>query len=337
MGEVSESVYDANGRVVQSRRYFNRLSAEDLAKLGDAISAPVTPQVNTNDQRSYFVYDNDGRQRYTLQANIGTSWTIAENRFDANGNIVETRRYDKFLPEARLNAIDTSTSPGISVAETQAELITLGYSDADSALAKTQRTRFAYDANNRLRFTVDALGSVSESVYDPAGQLVSSVRYATRPMLTAFTESAINAALNRANTSNQVSHYAYDAAGRLRYSVLVLASDATGKPTQQLVSEQAYDSLGRVVQTIAYATLLGPVADYKAATLASAITAGAQDRRSAFVYDAAGRKVYSVQVQIAGSQNIVSKRDVRRAGPLGREHVLCQNDGAGRLRQSDAR
>lgn len=255
--------------MVQSRRYFNRLSAEDLAKLGDAISAPVTPQVNTNDQRSHFVYDNDGRQRYTLQANIETSWTIAENRFDANGNIVETRRYDKFLLEARLNAIDTSASPGISVAETQAELITLGYSDADSALAKTQRTRFAYDANNRLRFTVDALGSVSESVYDPAGQLVSSVRYATRPMLTAFTESAINAALNRANTSNQVSHYAYDAAGRLRYSVLALASDATGKPTQQLVSEQAYDSLGRVAQTIAYATLLGPVADYKAATLAS--------------------------------------------------------------------
>ena len=309
MGEVSESVYDANGRVVQSRRYFNRLSAEDLAKLGDAISAPVTPQVNTNDQRSYFVYDNDGRQRYTLQANIGTSWAIAENRFDANGNVVETRRYDKFLLEARLDAIDTSASPGISVAETQAELITLGYSDADSALAKTQRTRFAYDANNRLRFTVDALGSVSESVYDPAGQLVSSVRYATRPTLTAITESAINAALNRADTSNQVSHYAYDAAGRLRYSVLVLASDATGKPTQQLVSEQAYDSLGRVVQTIAYATLLGPVADYKAATLASAITAGAQDRRSAFVYDAAGRKVYSVQVQIAGSQNIVSKRE----------------------------
>jgi YD repeat-containing protein len=49
------------------------------------------------------------------------------------------------------------------------------------------------------------------------------------------------------------------------------------------------------------------VADYKAATLASAIIANAQDRRSAFVYDAAGRKVYGVQVQMAGSHNIVSK------------------------------
>src|SRR4030095_11995414 len=64
MGEVSESVYDANGRVAQSRRYFNRLSAADLAKLGDSISAPAPPQVNTNDQRSYFVYDNNGRPRY---------------------------------------------------------------------------------------------------------------------------------------------------------------------------------------------------------------------------------------------------------------------------------
>jgi YD repeat-containing protein len=307
MGEVSESVYHANGREVQSRRYFNRLSAEALAKLGDAISAPVTLEINTNDQRSYFVYDHDGRQRYTLQAFIGTSWTIAENRFDANGNIVEVRRYHKFLLEEQLNAIDTSASPGISVAEAQAELAALGYSEDDSALAKTRRTRFAYDANNRLRFTVDALGSVSESAYDPAGQLVSSVRYATRPTLTAYTESAINAALNRTDTSNQVSHYAFDAVGRLRYSVLVLASDATGKPTQQLASEQAYDSIGQVVQTIAYATPLGSVADYKAATIASAITAGAQDRRSAFVYDAPGRKIYSMQVQIAGSQNIVSK------------------------------
>jgi YD repeat-containing protein len=309
MGEVSESVYDANGRVAQSRRYFNRMSTGDLAKLGDAISAPVTPQVNARDQRSYFVYDNDGRQRFTLQASIGTAWTIAESRFDVNGNTVETRRYDKFLLEEWLNAIDTGASPGISVAETQAELITLGYSDDDGALAKTQRTRFAHDANNRLRFTVDALGSVSEAVYDPAGQLVSNLHYATRPTLTEITESAVNAALNRVHASNQVSHYAYDAAGRLRYSVLVLASDATGKPTQQLVSEQAYDSLGRVLQNIVYATLLGPLADYKAATLTSAITASAQDRRSAFVYDTAGRKVYGVQVLIAGSQNIVSKRE----------------------------
>jgi YD repeat-containing protein len=309
MGEVSESVHDAKGRVAASRRYFNRLSTGDLAKLGDAISAPVTPQVNARDQRSYFVYDNDGRRRFTLQASIGTAWTIAENRLDAHGNTVETRRYDKFLLEDRLNAIDTSASPGITVAEVQAELIRLGYSDNDGALTKTQRTRFAYDANNRLRFTVDALGSVSESGYDPAGQLVSSLHYATRPTLTEITESAVNAALNRVDARNRVSHYAYDAAGRLRYSVLVLASDTTGKATQHLVSEQAYDSLGRVLQNIVYATLLGPLADYKAATLTSAITASAQDRRSAFVYDAAGRKVYGVQVQIAGSQNIVSESE----------------------------
>src|SRR4029077_1642614 len=117
------------------------------------------------------------------------------------------------------------------------------------------------------------------------GQLVSSVHYATRPALTEISESAVNAAVNRSDTGNRVSHYAYDAVGRLRYSVVVLASDATGKPTEQLVSEQAYDPLGRVLQNIAYATLLGPVADYRLATLTSAVTASAEDRRSAFAYD----------------------------------------------------
>ena len=48
--------------------------------------------------------------------------------------------------------------------------------------------RFAYDAQNRLRFTVDALGSVSERVYDSLGNVTSTVRFAVRPPLTQYSE-----------------------------------------------------------------------------------------------------------------------------------------------------
>ncbi len=66
-----------------------------------------------------------------------------------------------------------------------------------AATATNQVTRFAYDADNRLRFTVDALGSVSESVYDAMGNVVVTTRFAARPTLVQYTESAIDVAVIR--------------------------------------------------------------------------------------------------------------------------------------------
>src|SRR5205823_2425224 len=104
------------------------------------------------------------------------------------------------------------------------------------------------------RFTVDALGDVSENVYDAAGNQVTSTRYATRPTpgVADYTESGINAAVDRTNANNQVTQSAYDKAGRLRFKVRVLTSDATGQASWQHVTEQRYDALGQLVQVTAY-------------------------------------------------------------------------------------
>ncbi len=179
-GEVSESKYDAVGRLVYSRRYLNRLSASTVAAFGDVVGIFVPPTATANDQLNYVVYDNDGRARFALKATGSSGWAISENRYDANGNVIEVRRYDKFLPNARVAAIDSVSSPGITLPEIQNELsTTLGYSDnTPSTLASVQRTRSAYDANNRLRFTVDPSGSIIESVYDAAGNVVSTIRFA---------------------------------------------------------------------------------------------------------------------------------------------------------------
>ena len=48
---------------------------------------------------------------------------------------------------------------------------------------ENQVTRFAYDANTRLRFTVEVLGAVSEKVYDAVGNVVMTMRFAVRPRL----------------------------------------------------------------------------------------------------------------------------------------------------------
>src|SRR5262249_29145169 len=137
------------------------------------------------------------------------------------------------------------------------------YSDnAPSTLASVQRTRFAFDANNRLRFTVDPSGSIMESIYDAAGNVVSTIRFADRPTLTNYTESAINVAVNRNDDHNQITHHAYDAANRLRYTV-----DALGS-----ASEKEYDAQGNLVKTVRWGTR-PTLTQYTESAIAAALAA----------------------------------------------------------------
>ncbi|WP_238175986.1 putative Ig domain-containing protein, partial [Kribbella albertanoniae] len=313
-GEVTHHRYDVNGRLLEARRYVNRLPAATLAGFGD-IAGAVLPASDVNDQRSILSYDKDGRLRFTVTAVRDDKWAISENRYDPNGNVIETRRYDKFLLEARVTALDTAASPGLSVAEINAELTALGYG-GDETLTKIQRTRFAYHANNRMRFTVDAQGAVSENVYDPMGALVATVRYAVKPVLTAYTQNAISAAVDRKNRNNRVTRFSYDSQGRLRYTLRVSANDAEGDATQHVVAEQTYDPVGRPGQTIQYTTRVGVLANYQVATIAAAVVTSSEDRRQVSVYDVAGRPIYTVRVLAAGAQgkHVVSKTDYDALG-----------------------
>lgn len=286
LGEVSETRYDAAGRVVYSHSYLNLLSSDVVSGLGDIVTSPAIPVATTNDRRSYFVYDGDGRVRFNLKATGASGWVIHENRYDDKGNVVEARNYDKFLDDARIASLDTDGS--ISVAEIQHELSnTLGYSDDDTAtLVGVQRTFFAYDENNRLRFTVDPSGSVRENVFDAAGNMITAVRFANRPSLARHTEAEINAAVERTFADNRVTHYVFDSINRLRYTVDSLDS----------ISENEYDPLGKVVRTERWA--MRPVlTDYSETYITAALANLPTDEKGLavrFVYDRANRLRYTV-------------------------------------------
>ena len=188
-----------------------------------AIAAALAAVQGTgNDQVTRFVYDTSNRLRFTIDA-LGS---VSENVYDAVGNVIVTTRFAR-RPTAGFTSF---TESDVNAAVNPLR------SDVDN-----QVTRFAYDADNRLRFTVDALGSVSEKVYDAMGNVVATTRFAVRPTLVQYTESAIHAAVAplRANGSNQVTRFAYDAQNRLRFTV-----DALGS-----VSESVYDALGNVSST----------------------------------------------------------------------------------------
>lgn len=322
LGEVSESRYDVVGRLVFSRRYVNRLAADVVASFGD-VAALVTPTASSDDQRSYVVYDADGRVRFNLRATGTSGWVISENRCDANGNDIELRVYDKFLPDARVETLDSS---GISVEEIQQELSgTLGYHDDDPAtLAGVQRKFFAYDATNRLHFAVDSLGSVIETVYDAVGNLLTTVRFAVRPTLAQYTEAEIEAAINRDDPNNSVKRNAYDRANQLRYTV-----DTLG-----FVTENEFDARGNVVRSVRRA-VPPPLTTYTETAIAavlSGIPVTQNDQVTRFVYDDCDRLRFTFDVTGSVTENrydwlgnvVESTRFAQRPAPV----TFTENDVA---------
>src|SRR4029453_14165424 len=110
--------------------------------------------------------------------NHNAHWTVSESRYDVIGNVVESRRYNRYVTEAWIVTVDTTNSPGVNEQEMLEQLSALGYSDsAPNTLVKIQRTRFAYNTQNQLRFTIDALGSVTKNLYDALGNLVTTMRF----------------------------------------------------------------------------------------------------------------------------------------------------------------
>uniref|UniRef100_UPI0010F890BD RHS repeat domain-containing protein n=1 Tax=Chitinivorax sp. B TaxID=2502235 RepID=UPI0010F890BD len=106
---------------------------------------------------------------------------------------------------------------------------------ADSA--QDRRARSLYDAQQRLRFSVDALGQVSERVYDAAGNVIQVTDYA-QPVANSWTDETSLKALLKADAAQDRSRFTvYDQANRARYQL-----DALG-----YVTVNQYDSLGRLV------------------------------------------------------------------------------------------
>ncbi|MBT9458004.1 MAG: LysM peptidoglycan-binding domain-containing protein [Burkholderiaceae bacterium] len=104
-----------------------------------------------------------------------------------------------------------------------------------------------YDAAGRLFRTVDALGYVTETRYDGASRVLSTIRYANAAQMTRFRANPVVAnavPLGLNPLADRVTRNIYDADGLLRGSL-----DGEG-----FLVEYLYDSAGRLVKKLAYET-----------------------------------------------------------------------------------
>jgi len=270
VGGVKETRYDAIGRISRLAEYRNALAGIDLQAYVNN-GAMVGPSTWESELRSRLIPTASDRIEYRsydannhLRAMVNGLGEVTTYLRDGNGKVLEQRSYVNRITIGGAGSWTTSTIP------------TPPPNDAQDL-----RVRMAYDALGRLIASVDGSGSATKLRYDAEGNVIERVRYAnplnpaTDPRDSAFL-SAI--AAQDGVAGNAVEKSTYDRANRLTW-----VSDAAGS-----VTYYSYDRDGNII---------------KKASLASAITSSqlpqnvaqaAGDLATDYVYDAAGRQIYTV-------------------------------------------
>jgi YD repeat-containing protein len=287
LGAVTRYWYDRLGRQVASRSFSETISWDALPDGANYYDLDQLLAPQASDMGDYRVYDADGHLRFT--ASLGGS--VNEYAYDAAGRLVASRSFaNAFVPEGSLAWMLRDGSVDISQLDTSFLI-----DDAND-----QRQFRVYDAAGQVRYLIDAMGQVTETSYDPSGQMTGTIRYANAISMSGSLRTALESgtasvsdvagALTPAG-NDQRALTLFDGAGRAAFSI-----DAAG-----VVVQRSFDGAGRVIQTRRYAqpielisTLVDSVLDgsLTATSLGALLTADAsRDRIQSSIYDGAGREV----------------------------------------------
>lgn len=201
-----------NGQLIYTQNHYFSINTAAF----DDVAAPVTIGTSTADEITYYSYDKAGRLQFeTSRVNYNYHAT-KENRYDAKGNLVATIAYEKYIYNFSSQMTAALADNKLTSDEVATQISMLGYSATNMGDARI--TRYAYDANDRLRFTIDAAGYVSENTYDSIGNILQQTDYAVAINTTSYTEDTVDLLLNKTHIKNQTTRYSYDALGRLSSS-----------------------------------------------------------------------------------------------------------------------
>lgn len=268
-------VHDGAGNVIERRSFAKPVDAANPVVVAD----PLDEVLRT-------VYDKQNRAIFSIDG----AGAVVASSYDNNGNLVDRIAYAGKVSPATAATREALSAAVATVANT----------------ARDARVRHAYDAANRLVWSVDGAGAVTRRVYDANGNVTMLVQYANPIAATAAPDTVV------ANgPADRVTRHAFDAANRCVYTVDGLYG----------VTSHGYDADGRVLQRTLHAKAVTggtqmTLAGIKAALDAQAAADTAANRVTKFAYDGAGR--LSVETDAMGAAV---------------EHAY---DGAGRLLKTTA-
>ncbi|WP_267125761.1 DUF6531 domain-containing protein, partial [Xanthomonas sacchari] len=328
-GGVVRNYYDAAGRVVASRRYAQAI---DLSDASLAVNfAYVDGKVQRNDARdiqTFNVFGKDGYLNYTVDG-VGA---VRSFKYDAAGRLFKTRDL--------ANALSLSDGLRAKLQSGVADASALGLVEND---AKDKISWSVYDSNGRLAYTIDGAGAFSQYLYDTAGRVKAFRQFDNKFIPDQALEGHTDAGARYASyrqffdsgkadvaTLGEIadwkgylwqgrfkeSSYHYDGAGRIKYEVNKVGAGSDGGGG---AVEYVYDGAGNVVDKIEYGKILSPswegptFAEWDNEHIVNSLNGhnwndlpASPDRHTYALFDAAGRKIYTIDAGGRIEQSIYS-------------------------------
>ena len=274
VGTVTQLAYDGDGHVVSTTVFATPVN---VATLG-AAPALVTVAPSVADQVTHDFYDADGH----VTGVVDPTGTLTEYQYDAAGQRAVTIRY-------ATPALASSSATTLAQAR-------------PASSAADQRSVTLYDMEGRVTGTIDPLGTLTETVYNPRSTIDHTTRYGTSVGTAVAAGMAVASIRPATTTADQTTSWLYDAQDRVASS-----TDATGTVTSNVydtttdellsttqassqpsatTTQTRYDAMGRVIATL---DGVGSAAITGGMTVAQVNAVWAQHATTT-TYDLAGRR-----------------------------------------------
>ncbi|MFT4171341.1 MAG: LysM peptidoglycan-binding domain-containing protein [Rhodocyclaceae bacterium] len=280
-GLVTTSSFDAAGRLSSIQQSDSAQHNLGVTRYYYDADGRLLMSEDPTQARKWAVYDDAGRKVADVDGNGG----VTEYVYNGAGQVTRTIAY--FTPIDTRQLVDGNGNPA---------RVSLNSIRPQSRADKDINTWRIYDGAGRLIKEVDGDGSVTETIYDGASQVVAVKRYAQRIDRTSLGNAPSSAMANPATDSvnDRVRRNFYDADGRLTGTL-----DEEGGLVVYL-----YNDAGNQTETIRYAT---PVSDWLRATgtLAQLVPAtAAADIHTVSSYNARGQLVRQVDGESNVTENV---------------------------------
>lgn len=252
-GAVKETHRDAAGRAIGETAYAQVIALSTIKTTDPAEIKTLLHPDPENDRSHYHLLDLAGQEVFAIDA-LGA---VIEYRYDANGNHTQTTHY--------------ATPIAIS------QLLELTPDAVQAVLQPSADDRITYqvfDDIDRLIFTIDPEGAVTQNDYDVAGQVKTETAYATllKDIPTPVTVASIAAAISADHDHDRITAHHYDVMRNRTATVNALGETESWRYNafSECIShtdrrgytfESGFDHAGRKISEKTPETLMGTV-DY---------------------------------------------------------------------------
>ncbi|MBP0011424.1 putative Ig domain-containing protein, partial [Roseofilum sp. Belize Diploria] len=246
LGNTTKYEYDYPGNLLSSTDALGNRTEYSYDARGNLLSL-----TDARGNVTQFTYDF----RSNVMSVTDAEGNVTEYEYDGYGNRTLERRKDVTQPDGSKKDIISYwhyDSEGRILFTTDPESI----DPNDVANPDHATTRYEYDANGNQIKVTDALGNVSESVYDNKGQLVASLYQGEVEYVTLYDKGGSDRA--SIDESGVITHYRYDSAGQL---VETVYGDTVGLETflEEMELADGYQPQEYTLDTIDWTKVLYPV------------------------------------------------------------------------------